>query len=999
MLACSFGNLAPQESVSVHVVATSPATNSILTSTAVAWGVNIPKTSSNQASIAVVYKSDLSIVKTAASATVVAGQPITFTVKIENIGSYTAKDVEMVDPLPVVQGVNWLIKNSDPGCEIANGTLICSFGSLNSGSTRSVTITSFTSTDSCGLINNTASVSASNEPGESQNNNIASASIEVLCPQPVLTVMKAAEVSLVKAGDAIRFHITVQNTGNGPAKNVVIEDALPAGLDWNWTVPDGATCTKNNLNTLSCNLYKLEAGKSTSIHITANSSENICATIDNQASAFSDNHGRVYSETVSITTIDCQQDADADVSVTKTASSESITPGEHVTFTMIVKNNSSLVTAKNVILSDRLQGGLSWSLVENVQGCDINIMNGTLTCNFGSLPGGESRSVAIFAPTTADNCGLTVNNTATVSSGSDPNAPAYKTSTSTVAVVCADVEVSKSAVSATVDAGQPIGFKIQVDNLSSSTAQSVELTDSLPAGFDWSIDGAVDGCAISSGTLTCSFGDLPSGSGSTRSVTVTARTTVASCSELERYTVSNTATVTSNDDPYDPANPANNKDSAEVVVVCPGPSLIVTKTADASPVTAGDMVGFSIKATNPGSEATTNVVINDQLPAGLKWSETTGATCTETKINETTTLSCRMGTLAAGESVTVHIAAQSSIPATCSTHTIANTAFATADNHSQVNSPEAAITINCPPPADVRITKVAVPSSINPGQAASFTMTVENTSTSVTARNVILTDTLPVVAGQSWSIMEQVGGCGINYIDGTLTCNFGSLPASTSRSVTITTPPITTNSCDQTVSNSASVSSGNDPNAGNNTSDATITVLCPGPRLVVTKRADDSSVPALGQIGYTITVVNIGTEDAGEVFLDDDLYSDLIWSETTQNIYCSIGPNTNTHTTQYLSCKFPSLAKNASNGISVHVTAQITPSVCGTITNTAYAEERTYGQVQSDSVTVTVACSQVDKNNITYSYYLPIISGSPNAGLYAPAANINDSWAQQLQLR
>ena len=44
--------------------------------------------------------------------------------------------------------------------------------------------------------------------------------------------------------------------------------------------------------------------------------------------------------------------------------------------------------------------------------------------------------------------------------------------------------------------------------------------------------------------------------------------------------------------------------------------LTITKTADASPVNAGDQIGFTVEVKNTGNAAATSALLNDALPAG-----------------------------------------------------------------------------------------------------------------------------------------------------------------------------------------------------------------------------------------------------------------------------------------------------------------------------------------------------------------------------------------------
>jgi uncharacterized repeat protein (TIGR01451 family) len=105
---------------------------------------------------------NLEIVKTAGAATVDAGSPISFTVQVSVTGSGTANAVTLTDALPTGTGISWSIQGSVPECSITGGVLTCDFGNLTAPATRSVTVTSPSTPQSCGEYLNIASVQAAN---------------------------------------------------------------------------------------------------------------------------------------------------------------------------------------------------------------------------------------------------------------------------------------------------------------------------------------------------------------------------------------------------------------------------------------------------------------------------------------------------------------------------------------------------------------------------------------------------------------------------------------------------------------------------------------------------------------------------------------------------------------------------------------------------------------------------------------------------------------------
>jgi uncharacterized repeat protein (TIGR01451 family) len=617
---------------------------------------------------------------------------------------------------------------------------------------------------------------------------------------PAITVTKSCPASAT-AGDTISYTITVTNAGADALNNITVSDPVLGG-DLSGSFADSLAVGASESHTFTYQLTGSPDPMVNTVTVNATGAQDGTAATDSS---------------------DCATDVlFPNLQITKTADHGTVSAGDPIGYTVTVANNGP-GKAYGVTLSDTLptNAGLSWSVAGTTGGWSCAISNGVLSCgnaNF-NLNVGASASVHITSPTTKATCG-TVSNSATADAA---NGDQVSTGVVTITVQCAALSISKVADASVVSAGDPIGYTITVSNGGAGTAKDVIVTDTLPtnAGLNWTIDGGTGAaqCSISAGVLTCHFGDMASGA--TKTVHLSSPTTSATCGQ-----VVNTASATTSND-GNPSTP-----NATITVNCP--DVQVLKTADQGTIDAGDTAAFTIVVTNNGQGTAKNVTLSDPLPAGIAWHEDS-ADCSISN----GTLTCSFGNLAAGASRTIHVTGETDV-ADCGT--LVNTATVAATNEarheSENNQSTATITVNCPA---VTVVKTADADTVDAADAVGFTITVTNAGPG-TAKDVVVTDTLPTNAGLDWSIDGGTGAGMCDIAQGVLTCDFGDMGV-TSYSVHITSDTDHT-TCGQ-IDNTATVTVGND---GGDSDDASITVNCPPLGIDITKTG-----PQLAHVGDTIT--------------------------------------------------------------------------------------------------------------------------------------------------
>ncbi len=456
-----------------------------------------------------------------------------------------------------------------------------------------------------------------------------------------------------------------------------------------------------------------------SVRITSPTTAATCGTVSNTANVTATNEDPAGTAPNSAT--DSVQVQCPDVTVEKSTTTPEINSGDPANFIIVVSNNGP-GTATNVTVTDPLPDGVDWDTT--TPGCAITpdpaTTGQTLNCTFASLAPGAAFEITIVVSSIVPEtfCGPLTNLLVTVDAGNEANTgPAAANNTAgpvTITVNCPDLTITKEPDAgdpgSVINAGDTATFTITVDNIGAGTATNVTVSDNLPDGINWNTPAA--GCSIDppSGTvgqvLTCNLGDIEPGDDPIV-ITVTGVTDAADCGELE-----NTATVAAANEPETALD--NNSDTATIIVECP--NISIEKTADTSPINAGETASYTITVTNAGPGTAFDVTVEDTLPPG-EWTVATDTGTCDTPA--TGSFSCALGDLADDQVVTITVS-RATTAADCATLT--NLAVADASNDDP-DEDSADIVVDCP---DLEVVKTAASEPVSAGDPASFTITVTN---------------------------------------------------------------------------------------------------------------------------------------------------------------------------------------------------------------------------------------------------------------------------------
>lgn len=168
--------------------------------------------------------SDVHITKQAETSTAVVGEPLRYTLTVENRGPDATTNALVTDTPDAA--LSLVSATPSQGTCVLRIILTCELGPLAAGARATVTVN--TTAQQEGAARNAASVIAPTVdpvPG----NTLSVPTVQV-APAPKLTLTKRADVRRVLGGGTVRYRITVRATGSGDARDVRVCDRLPQGL-------------------------------------------------------------------------------------------------------------------------------------------------------------------------------------------------------------------------------------------------------------------------------------------------------------------------------------------------------------------------------------------------------------------------------------------------------------------------------------------------------------------------------------------------------------------------------------------------------------------------------------------------------------------------------------------------------------------------------------------------------------------------------------------------
>ncbi|WGQ08608.1 gliding motility-associated C-terminal domain-containing protein [Pedobacter gandavensis] len=896
----------------------------------------------------------LSILKTG-PATITAGNQITYTITVGNTGVSDAVDLVLTDVVPAsIKNVTWtstingtaVINNGATG----TGNNLSLTGDIPAGAANKITLTVRGTVDPSfsGSILNTATAT----PTESAATAVSSSVTTAATRTPELSITKTGPAALV-AGQTMTYTIAVNNFSASDAKALVITDQVPATLGGvTWSAIAGGAAVINGTAAGSGNVISLNAdlpaGANNTITLTVKGTvaASFNGTLSNTATATPAEPGTIAKSATSTATI-----SRVPVLAIQKTGPATISAGQQINYTLTISNTGT-ADALNATIADAIPAGItnvSWTAAADAGGTAAII--GTASGNTNALtfnaniPAGAANVIRVNVQGNVNSAAIgNLVNTATVTPSEAGANPSSSTVTTTLQSV-PGITISKSGPSQ-IAAGQTVTYTLIAGNSGPSNATNLNINDVVPVpltNVSWSAvsegSAAITTGATGTGSSVTVIGNIAAGAGNRILVTITGLVP----SNTTATTFSNVAKAS----PSEPGVPPVNSNTI-TTIINKKVTIAAVKSATAV-LSAGENISYTLEVKNTGPSDAQNLLIADQLPAGItnvNW--TTTAVGTASVISGGTgsgsSLSLRAN-IPAGNANVILVTVTGKVDPNFTGTQLVNT-FTVAPlepGNPTVTSNTTTTLIN--KTADLQISKTG-PAAAIAGRTINYTITVNNGGPSNSA-NANIVDQVPAgITGVTWTAIAQNGAViNSNPASGN-TNNINVLAAIPANSGTVTinvsgtidpgfTGALLTNTA--TATPEAGVT---DPTPATST---VVTAITRSANVRITK-SGPANITAGQPITYTLRIVNDGPSLAPGVMIRDLLSSiqntpvtNVTWTAIATTGAALNGGAVNNTVTGTGDVAFAANIPSKTGVVEVTIKGTVSPAATGAFINTATA--------------------------------------------------------------
>ena len=609
-ITCDFGGIKRDETKYLTLTLTlDPEEKGTLTNTATMTTTISDLYEGNNSDIlttSIIKVADLDITKIPKPSPAIAGNPLTYTLYITNLGPSNASGIILTDTLP--DEVNYIIATTASGiCSDAEQTITCNWDNIPRQHAVTATIGVSVASSAVDTLENKASATSGEEDFVTANSDITQ--ITPVIRNVALEVLKSADPNPAIAGEPLTYTLTVINKGPSDTNDVVLIDTLPnTDVTFSQAFTQSGNCIEDG-GQVTCTWDALSAKGGLNTHTAT-----IVLMVDPAAQNNIINMAQVTSQDDTSpgqadTSTPVEQEVYLDI--VKVGSSDPVVAGTPVTYTLHITNKGPSV-ARNVVLTDTFPDDTSY--VDSTPG---NSLSQSYFWSFAPLTVTEHASVTL---TLLVDSAVTETLTNLIEATGIGVEPFPTTSTLTTAITTeADLAVSK-AVSASQSeppvAGELITYSITITNHGPSDARQVTFNDIVPGipitaplCNTWAITGSLARCSL----------DVISAKDGLNSTSVNLLVKVDSGA---LNTITNTVTVTSTEPEAEPNMYLNIANITTNITT--KADLSVIKTPSFGLALLDEPLTYTISISNPGPSDAQMVTVVDTLSDKLQYSPSSG---------------------------------------------------------------------------------------------------------------------------------------------------------------------------------------------------------------------------------------------------------------------------------------------------------------------------------------------------------------------------------------
>ena len=433
--------------------------------------------------------------------TVNAGQQVTYTATVVNIGGRTDHNAGLRDLLPRQAAL--VSTTPSQGTCGGNRAVTCNLGPLTRGTGATITIV--VTANRTGWMTDYAWVST-NPPGGWEHRHSVSTNVQGTSSSVRLALTKSS--GNVEAGQQVTYTATVSNSGNATAATVAFQDLLPGKATLVSTTPSQGSCSGNP--TIACNLGPLNAGASATVAIVVTAGEPGWMTDNGWVS--SDPPGNwMHHRTVSVYV----HEVSSNLNLKLAGSPGAVDPGQQVTYTATIANSGN-GAAGTVSFQDLLPGKATLVSTSPSQGSCSG--SPVVLCNLGSLDAGASATVTIVV--TATGSGKMTDH-GWVSANAPGNWQHERSVDTYVRNASPALALRLTGSPGTVNVDQQITYTATVTNTGNGADTDAAFQDLLPGTTTVVSVTSSQGTCSGNPAVECNLGTLNSGDSASVTIVVT----------------------------------------------------------------------------------------------------------------------------------------------------------------------------------------------------------------------------------------------------------------------------------------------------------------------------------------------------------------------------------------------------------------------------------------------------------------------------------------------